>query len=161
MQSQFSTQPNNYLNFPPQQHDRLLNASPGFSGDGLVPQPTGYILPPSLPSQFSAQPNQGGNFLNFPPQQPNNNLLSASPGFSGGGLFPQATGYPGHVPLIAQPTGAPTQQLTWALTKAEKKRYNDIFRSWDTQNTRFIEGTTALGVFSASGLPQNDLARIW
>lgn len=99
--------------------------------------------------------------MNFPPQQLNNSLLNTSSGFSGGGLVPQATGYVSRGPLVAQPTGAPTQQMTWALTKAEKKKYNDIFRSWDPQNTRFIDGATALNVFGASGLPQNDLARIW
>lgn len=64
---------------------------------------------------------------------------------------PQQTGFFG---------GAPTQQLSWALTKAEKKKYNDIFRSW-AQNTGFIDGPTALSVFGASGLPKNDLATIW
>ena len=57
--------------------------------------------------------------------------------------------------------GAPTQQLSWALSKAEKKKYNDIFRSWDTQNMGLIDGKTVLSVFGASGLSQTELARIW
>ena len=57
--------------------------------------------------------------------------------------------------------GAAQQQISWALSKAEKKNYNNIFRSWDAQNTGFISGPTALEVFGASGLPKDDLARIW
>lgn len=57
--------------------------------------------------------------------------------------------------------GSTNQQMSWALTKAEKKNYNNIFRSWDAQNTGFISGPTALEVFGASGLPKDDLARIW
>jgi len=57
--------------------------------------------------------------------------------------------------------GTPTPQMSWALSKAEKKQYNDIFRSWDAQSTGFISGQTALEVFGASGLPKDDLARIW
>ncbi|KIK01372.1 hypothetical protein K443DRAFT_573410 [Laccaria amethystina LaAM-08-1] len=51
--------------------------------------------------------------------------------------------------------------MPWALSKSEKKNYDDIFRSWDAQNTGFISGHTALEVFGASGLPKDDLARIW
>lgn len=57
--------------------------------------------------------------------------------------------------------GTATMQMPWALSKSEKKQYNDIFRSWDAQNTGFISGQTALEVFGASGLPKEDLARIW
>ena len=57
--------------------------------------------------------------------------------------------------------GTARQTMSWALTKAEKKNYNDIFRNWDAQNTGFISGPTALEVFGASGLPKDDLARIW
>lgn len=68
-------------------------------------------------------------------------------------------------PSIAQHNhrqhGTPTQQLSWALSKAETKEYNDIFRSWDPQNTSFIDGPTALSIFRNAGLRQDDLARIW
>jgi hypothetical protein len=57
--------------------------------------------------------------------------------------------------------GNTTPQMSWGLSKAEKKQYNDIFRSWDAQGTGFISGQTALEVFGASGLPKDDLARIW
>lgn len=57
--------------------------------------------------------------------------------------------------------GTTSQQMSWALTKAEKKNYDQIFRSWDAQSTGFISGSTALEVFGASGLPKDELARIW
>ncbi|KAF9481352.1 hypothetical protein BDN70DRAFT_912316 [Pholiota conissans] len=200
----------------------------GFpGGSGFVqPQATGFPggnfqqnrpapppVPP-IPSQFQ-QPAQPPSFLSLPPPQQPGRLLSASPGFAGGGgLLPQPTGFggrPAQAPLVPQMTGfvdprimmmtqtfMPTntsapygpggvpqlpqqqqnlvtsiqelnqtqrgttqQQIPWALSKAEKKNYNNIFRSWDAQNTGFINGTTALEVFGASGLPKDDLARIW
>jgi hypothetical protein len=83
---------------------------------------------------------------------------------------------PGVVPQVAPPQydlqqsfqqhnqvqrGTTTPQMSWALTKAEKKQYNDLFRSWDAQGTGFISGQAALEVFGVSGLPKDDLARIW
>lgn len=146
---------------------------------------------PPIPSQFNAPPNQANSFLNFPPPTTNNYgsrgpLIAQPTGIIdprlqmmtqtfmptntsapyGAGGIPQLQPQPQNlVSSMAQynqeQRGAPTQRLEWALTKSEKKRYNEIFRSWDAQNTRFIDGATALSVFGASGLPQNDLARIW
>ena len=52
-------------------------------------------------------------------------------------------------------------KIPWALSNAEKKQYDQIFRVWDAQGTGFISGQTALEVFGQSGLDRNDLARIW
>ena len=52
-------------------------------------------------------------------------------------------------------------KIPWALSKGEKKQYDQIFRAWDAQGTGFINGQTALEVFGQSGLDRNDLARIW
>lgn len=54
-----------------------------------------------------------------------------------------------------------TPKNSWALSKAEKKQYDQIFRAWDAQGTGFINGQTALEVFGQSSLERNDLARIW
>ena len=54
-----------------------------------------------------------------------------------------------------------TPENSWALSKAEKKQYDQIFRAWDVQGTGFIGGQTALEVFGQSGLERNDLAKIW
>jgi len=56
--------------------------------------------------------------------------------------------------------GTVTQQISWAPTKAEKKSYDNIFRQW-VQGAPFMNGSTALEVFGASGLSRDDLARIW
>jgi actin cytoskeleton-regulatory complex protein PAN1 len=52
-------------------------------------------------------------------------------------------------------------KISWALSKAEKKNYEQIFKAWDAQSTGFISGQTALEAFWQSGLDKNDLARIW
>lgn len=86
-------------------------------------------------------------------------------------VTPSAPYTPGGLPQLApqtqnlaqsfqqQNSGQP--KLSWTLSKAEKKKYDGIFRSWDSKGTGFIEGGTALEVFGASGLPQNELAQIW
>ena len=53
------------------------------------------------------------------------------------------------------------QKMSWALTKQEKKNYDRVFRSWDSQGTGFLSGQVALEVFGQSGLDKNDLAKIW
>lgn len=162
--------------FQPQQQFQSGGLGPPTPGS-LLPQPTGFI---GGSGGLLSQPT---GFIGSSP----GGLLPQPTGFIGGnmnpgGLLPQPTGFVGgnipygaggisqqpqqqnHFSSIAphnQPQGAPPQQLSWVLTKAEKKKYNDIFRSWDPQNTRFIDGPTALSVFGDSGLSQNDLARIW
>ncbi|KAI6037806.1 hypothetical protein EDC04DRAFT_2868580 [Pisolithus marmoratus] len=54
-----------------------------------------------------------------------------------------------------------TPKIPWALSKAEKKNYDQIFRAWDVQGTGFISGQTALEVFGQSGIDRNELAKIW
>jgi len=54
-----------------------------------------------------------------------------------------------------------SQAIPWTLTKSEKKQYNFLFRAWDPSNSGFITGQVAFGVFGTSGLPKEDLARIW
>ncbi|KAF4614764.1 hypothetical protein D9613_003419 [Agrocybe pediades] len=165
-QFQQQNQQPSFLNLPPpqQQPNRLLSASPGFGGGGLVPQPTGFagraqgplvpqmtgFVDPRLqmmsqtfmPVNTSAPYNAGG-MPQLPQQQPNQNLVQSVQQYN------------------QTQRGSTTQQISWALTKAEKKNYDRIFRSWDAQGTGSITGSTALEVFGASGLPKDDLARIW
>ena len=51
--------------------------------------------------------------------------------------------------------------VPWAVTKDEKKIYDQLFRAWDGLNKGFIGGDVALEVMGQSGLPKNDLERIW
>ena len=178
---------------------------PGGSFQQSRPAPSIPPVPP-LPPQF--QQNQP-SFLNAPPPPQPNRLFNRSPGFGGGSLLPQQTGFPGQQPaggmLVPQITGyvdprlqmlsqsfmpmntstgvpqlqpqpqnlvqsfqqhnqtqrgATGQQLSWALTKAEKKSYDNIFRQW-VKGERFMSGPTAIEVFGASGLSKDDLARVW
>ncbi|QSL65553.1 hypothetical protein MERGE_002866 [Pneumocystis wakefieldiae] len=52
-------------------------------------------------------------------------------------------------------------QLTWTITKEEKQVYDNIFKAWDGYNTGFINGQTAVEIFSQSGLSKKDLELIW
>lgn len=140
------------------------------TGSMLQPQPTGFIggnpggILPQRTGFIGSNMNPGG-------------MLPQSTGFIGGNMYgagavppvpplplpqqQQQSLFPSLVQHNQQQHGSPTQQLSWALSKAEKKKYNDTFRSWDPHDTKFIDGPTALSVFRDSGLAQNDLARIW
>ncbi|KAG1849807.1 hypothetical protein C8R48DRAFT_676918 [Suillus tomentosus] len=152
----------------------VLQAQPtGFPGESSFAQQARPQPPPvpPIPSQFQQQPqfHQQPGFAN--PQR----FGGPSPsGFGGNpGLVPQPTGFAGRTPapLIPQVTGFVDRRLQmmsssflkipWTLSKAEKKQYDQIFRSWDARGTGFISGQTALEVFGQSGIEQNKQARIW
>ncbi|KAI9453896.1 hypothetical protein BJY52DRAFT_787914 [Lactarius psammicola] len=63
--------------------------------------------------------------------------------------------------VIQELKGTVVPTVTWTLSEAEKKSYDQIFRAWDISNTGFIGGNTAIEVLGQSGLAKNDLARIW
>lgn len=145
-------QTHSFLNAPPN-----LGGNPGLRGPGggfggtapLVAQPTGFVDPrlqlmsgSFLPANPSVPFNAGGalQFAGGPPQ--------------GGSLQQSFQQY-------NQQRGTVAPQMPWALTKAEKKQYDQIFRAWDSQGTGFISGQVALEVFGQSGLGKNDLAKIW
>jgi len=152
---QFQQNQPSFLNAPPQPN-RLLSASPGFGG--LVPQQTG----------FPGQQSGGGMLV---PQMtgfvdPRLQMMSQTfmPMNTSAGI-PQLQ--PQHQNLVQSfqqhnqaQRGATTQQMSWALTKVEKKSYDNIFRQW-VKGERFMSGPTAIEVFGVSGLSKDDLARIW
>jgi actin cytoskeleton-regulatory complex protein PAN1 len=139
------------------------------------PQPTGYSGPrppmPPMPTGFG------------------NNLAPTPTGI--GGIAPlnaQPTGMPGQWGLVNTPaTGLPniealkqqmmpqpgresgfsTTGLTgnatipWAVTKDEKKIYDELFKSWDGFGKGYVTGQQAIEVFSQSGLAKSDLEAIW
>ena len=51
--------------------------------------------------------------------------------------------------------------VPWAVTKEEKKIYDQLFRAWDGLNKGFIGGETAIELMGQSGLAKPDLERIW
>lgn len=151
----------------PQQSSFLQPQQTAFMNN---PQPTGYSGPrppvPPMPTGFGS---------NLSPAQT-------------GGLVAQPTGVPGQWGFVNAPsTGLPNiealkQQLMpqpgreggfstaglsgnahipWAITKEEKKIYDDLFRAWDGFHKGFIGGETAIEIMGQSGLNQKDLERIW
>lgn len=128
----------------------------GFAGRALaplVPQVTGFVDPrlqmmssSFMPANTSAPYSSAGAPQLAPLPQQQLGGLSLQQSFQqhnqtrGRGIAPR---------------------IPWALSKVEKKQYDQIFRAWDAQGTGFINGQTALEVFGQSGLERNDLARIW
>lgn len=137
------------------------------------PQPTGYTGPrppmPPMPTGF------GSNL---------------SPAQTGGpaGIAAQPTGVPGQWGFVNAPTtGLPNiealkQQLMpqpgreggfsaaglsgnatvpWAITKDEKRIYDDLFRAWDGFRKGYVGGDTAIEIMGQSGLNRQDLERVW
>jgi hypothetical protein len=149
-----------------QQTHAFLNAPPpsfaggGGGGGGLAPQPTGF--PSAAP--LVAQPT---GFIDPRLRMMTNTFMpmNTSAPYSAGGapqLAPQQGSLQQSIIQHNQTQqGDSIQQLPWAITKSEKKQYNQLFRAWDTSNSGFISGSAALDVFGTSGLPKEELARIW
>ncbi|EJU05869.1 hypothetical protein DACRYDRAFT_113893 [Dacryopinax primogenitus] len=133
-----------------------LSAQPtGFPGGRLMPQPTGF--PGTVDPRLLTMANT------FMPANPSAPYTGQGPqGLSLPPALPTSFAAPA-LPQLPQPTGAPqaAKPTSWALTREEKKQYDSIFRAWDTSNTGFIDGSTALEVFGQSGLSRDELAQIW
>ena len=143
------------------------------------PQATGYTgpRPPMPPMPSGLSPNQG-----LSPQQTGYGGQMAAP------LNAQPTGMPGQWGLVNAPaSGLPNLQalqqqmmpqpgresgfsahglrgnatVPWAVTKDEKKIYDDMFKAWDGFGKGYISGGQALEIFGQSGLEKPDLERIW
>ena len=125
----------------------------GFGpGQGLSPQQTGYPgqMAAPLNAQPTGAPGQWG-LVNAPASglpnlQALQNQMMPQPGreagFSAQGLRGNAT-------------------VPWAVTKDEKKIYDDMFKAWDGFGKGFISGNQAIEIFGQSGLEKPDLERIW
>ena len=148
----------------------------GLQAVGLqqTPQGTGH-----LGLHSPAPLVQSGFNLNLPQLPMNNRSLP---------LNSQSTGIPGQWGLVNAPaSGLPNidalQQrmmpqpgreggfttaglagsatVPWAVTKDEKKIYDQLFAAWDGFNKGFIGGDVAIEVMSQSGLEKSDLENIW
>ncbi|KAI9449187.1 hypothetical protein F5148DRAFT_1248554 [Russula earlei] len=151
------------------QQNRLLNPSPNFGASGLVPQQTGF---PSPGSGLQPLVPQATGFVDPRLQMMSSTFLPANlaapynltgapqllqPQQQLGGLSLQQS-FQQHNQEVK---GTVAPRVPWTLSKAEKKSYDQIFRAWDTSNSGFIDGKTAIEVFGQSDLDRNDLARIW
>lgn len=159
------------------QQQQLPPQQTGFQGG--IPQATGYNGPrppmPPMPTGFG--PSQG-----LSPQQ------TGYPGQMPAPLNAQPTGMPGQWGLVNAPaTGLPNLQalqqqmmpqpgretgfsaqglrgnatVPWAVTKDEKKIYDDMFKAWDGFGKGYITGNQAIEIFGQSGLDKPELERVW
>jgi hypothetical protein len=119
----------------------------GF-GSGLTPAQTGMA---PLNAQPTGMPGQWG-LVNTPATGlPNIEALA-------GRMMPQ-TGRETSNHSTAGLTGNAT--IPWAITKGEKKLYDDTFKAWDGMGKGYIAGEQAIEILGQSGLPKPDLERIW
>ncbi|KAH0541913.1 hypothetical protein FGG08_003633 [Glutinoglossum americanum] len=169
--------------FPPQSAGFRLGST------SLPPHPTGFA--PQPPGFLQPNPQATGYSGPTPPMPPMPTGMGLGSSSIGTGLLPlnaQPTGRPGHWGLVNAPaSGLPNidalQQrmmpqagreggyttaglsgnatIPWAVTKVEKKMYDEIFRAWDGLNKGFVGGDVAIEVFGQSGLDRPDLERIW
>lgn len=63
----------------------------------------------------------------------------------------------GRPPISSQNTGA----NDWAVTPADKVRFDQIYTDLDKANKGYITGEEAVPFFSQSNLPEDSLAQIW
>lgn len=156
---------------------------------GFQPQPTGFQSQSQLqqiPQSNLSIPSQGGYQGPRPPMPPTpTGFGQPAPAMP---LNAQPTGRPGQWGLVNAPeTGLPNiealqarmmpQQgreggyttaglsgnatVPWAITKEEKKLYDQVFKAWDGLGRGFIGGDTAIEVMGQSGLPKSDLEKVW
>ncbi|KAF2156809.1 hypothetical protein K461DRAFT_272885 [Myriangium duriaei CBS 260.36] len=151
----------------------------------MQPQQTGYMQNPQATGYSGPRPPMPPMPTGFGSQQP----LTAQPtGYPIAPLNAQPTGRPGQWGLVNAPaSGLPGLQelqqqmmpqpgresgfsaaglrgnasVPWAVTKDEKKIYDDMFKAWDGFGKGFISGSQAIEIFGQSGLEKSELERIW
>ncbi|KAK5092482.1 actin organization and endocytosis protein [Exophiala xenobiotica] len=189
--NQLTAQPTGFLNAAMAQRPGLqpqTTAYPGQSpslqvpGQGLQSQQTGFMQNPQATGFSGPRPPmppmptgmQGG----LSPSQTGMQSLQAQPtGIPGQWGFVNApsTGLPNIeamrnqlMPQSGREAGSFTTQglsgsakIPWAITKDEKRIYDDLFRAWDGLHRGFVTGDTAIEIMGQSGLGQKDLEAIW
>lgn len=184
--TQMTAQPTGFASqyIPPQptgfqpQATGLAPQPPGFQ-----PQPTGFQQNPQATGYTGSRPPM--------PPIPSSYGSTLSPAQTGAPMLPlnaQPTGRPGQWGLVNAPaSGLPNidalQQrmmpqpgreggfttaglsgsatVPWAVTKDEKKIYDQLFKAWDGFKKGFIGGDVAIEVMGQSGLEKSDLEKIW
>lgn len=173
LQAQMTGFPSQPTGFPGQQglQQGLQSQQTGFPGGLNNSQPTGYNGPrPPMPPMPTGFP--GG--LSPATAAPLNAQPTGLPG-QWGLVNAPASGLPNidalHARMMPQ-AGREQQSYTtaglsgnavipWAITKDEKRRYDELFRAWDGLNKGYIGGDQAIEIMGQSGLEKTDLERIW
>lgn len=92
-------------------------------------------------------------------QSPSNTGMSAIPRQLSGSAQPRAGSPLGRPPLAPQTSG--TAAGDWAVSPADKERFDQLYASLDKANKGFITGDQAVPFFSQSNLSGDALAQIW
>ncbi|KAH7062422.1 hypothetical protein B0J12DRAFT_237675 [Macrophomina phaseolina] len=120
---------------------------------GLQPQPTGFgggmvaplnAQPTGMPGQWGLVNTPAGGLPNI---QNMMQQLMPQPGREGGSF--SSAGLRGNA------------TVPWAITKDEKKIYDQLFRAWDGLSKGYITGSQAIEIMGQSGLDKTDLEKIW
>lgn len=123
---------------------------PSSYGTNLSPSQTGIQPPMPLNAQPTGRPGQWG-LVNAPASGlPNIDALQQR-------MMPQPGREGGYTTIGLSGTAT----VPWAVTKDEKKIYDQLFKAWDGFNKGFIGGDVAIEVMGQSGLPKSDLEKIW
>jgi actin cytoskeleton-regulatory complex protein PAN1 len=147
---------------------------------GIQAQPTGFGMPQAMGysgPRPPMPPMPAGFGSNLTPTQTGLAPLNSQPtGVPGqwGLVNAPATGLPNiealHQRMMPQPGregGYTTAGLRgnatvpWAVTKDEKKLYDDLFKAWDGFGKGYISGDQAIEIFGQSGLPKTELEKVW
>lgn len=149
---------------------------------GITPQQTGFLRSPGQMGSSPIPPVPAMPQISQPTGMPGG--LTAAPT----GLMAQPTGMPGQWGFVNTPAGGlpgiellqqrlmphagreggfslaglqGNANIPWAITKDEKKIYDNLFETWDGLGKGFIGGKEALEIFGQSGLDRKDLEQIW
>lgn len=96
-----------------------------------------------------------------PRQSPSNTGgITAIPRQLSGSTQQQRTGSPLNRPPIVAAQVAPSNN-DWAITPADKVRFDQIYLDFDKTNKGYITGEEAVPFLSQSNLPEDTLAQIW
>ncbi|KAF2861088.1 hypothetical protein K470DRAFT_46499 [Piedraia hortae CBS 480.64] len=117
---------------------------------GLAPQATGFPMAAPLNAQPTGRPGQWG-LVNAPASGlPNLQALQQQ-------MMPQ----PGRESGFSAQGLRGNASVPWAVTKDEKKIYDEMFKAWDGFGKGYITGNQAIEIFGQSGLEKSDLERVW
>lgn len=181
--TQLTAQPTGFFNQALASRPGIQLQATGFPGQNqnLQPQATGFMQNPVATGYSGLRPPMPPMPTGMPsglsPAQTGMQPIQAQPtGIPGqwGFVNAPATGLPNIealrnqlMPQQGREAGFTTQGLTgsakipWAITKDEKKIYDDLFRAWDGLHRGFISGDTAIEIMGQSGLDRKDLEGIW
>lgn len=149
----------------------------GFQGMQAGPQATGYNGPrppmPPMPTGFNQTQALSPQQTGYPMAAPLNAQPTGAPG-QWGLVNAPASGLPNLQALQQQMMPQPGREsgfsavglrgnatVPWAVTKDEKRIYDDMFKAWDGFGKGYITGNQAIEIFGQSGLEKEELERVW